>query len=147
MIIMKCVLELAVMRAEADKAYEQEQMRLDNEAKNAFMEATEKAINYCETVIGTHFENQAQNRKDIEYSFKGVILTDRLGNELIAPLYKSGTYANGSPTHKYNSKEAMALAPLKQYLEQFCFTVTQEADIYCWYGLGEQTCVRIDVGV
>lgn len=88
LIIMKCVLELAVMRAEADKAYEQEQMRLDNEAKSAFMEATEKAINYCETVIGTHFESQAQNRKDIEYSFKGVILKDRLGNELIAPYTK-----------------------------------------------------------
>ena len=146
MINMKCVLELNLIRAEADRIYEEEQKALDQAAKVKFANATERAINYCEEVIGKHFEEQAQSRMDIEFDVRGELNRDRLGNYTITLLEFDCCYANGVKAYKPIG-DTLALEPLKEYLKQFCFSVEEVQDTYKWYGIGEKKCIKIKVGI
>ena len=146
MVKMKCVLELGLIRAEADRIYEEEQKVLDQAAKVSFVNATKRAINYCEEVIGKHFEEQAQNRMDIDFEVRGELKRDRLGNYTITLLEFDCYYSNGIKAYKPIG-DTLALEPLKEYLKQFCFSVQEIQDTYKRYGFGEKKCIKIKVGI
>lgn len=143
---MKCVLELGLIRAEADRIYEAEQKELDQKAKMAYGQATERAISYCENVIDEYFEEQARNRKELDFEVRGELNRDRLGNYTITLLEFDCYYSNGTKSYKPTG-DTLALEPLKDYLKQFCFSVQEAQDTYKRYGFGEKKCIKIKVGI
>lgn len=55
---MKCAFEVAMIKNEAEKNYELEQLKLDEECRKAHLETVIKTIAYCEEVIGPSLEKK-----------------------------------------------------------------------------------------
>jgi hypothetical protein len=144
---MKCVAEILAIREYAEAAYKIEQKRLDEEAKEEYAKRIKETIDFCETKINNALVWRAENRfNDISYNLTCVIEKDRLNNKMIIPLEcESKHYANGNKSHRPSKTENYDYETFINYLESFCYIVTEEDCYYQRYNSGTQKGVMFKV--
>ncbi len=145
---MKCALELAMIKNEAEKNYQLEQFVLDEKCREKHLEIIAKTIAYCEEVIGVALEADAVNRKKPYFKLAGMIYEDRVGNKIFSPLdrgYKS--YANGAFSYNVNRDITYDVETLKNYLEKHCYKVEFINHYFKTYGCGERKGSRLEVSI
>lgn len=144
---MKCMAEILAIRLEAEMEYQAEQKRLDEEANLKLLERIEKTIQFCETTINKHFEEQAKRRvTNFYYDTKCVVEKDRLGNKQIILLdIDSVRYANGDISKSPSATKRYDYETLINYLAQFCYKVEFTDSSYKTYGSGSHKCLILTV--
>ena len=138
---MKCAEQYEVLKAMAELAYEVEQRRLDEKAKEDFAKLQKETIDFCDTTLDKFFTTQVENRKCPHFEKKVAFVNDRLGNKMLVFIEFDGQrYANGEFSYKATGKK-LAFDIFKAYLNQHCFSVdTSNEDYYRTYGFGRQEC-------
>lgn len=146
---MKCVAEILAIRASAEVAYQEEQKRLDEQAKVNHVKRIEQTIAFCETKVNDIFVQKAEKRSnDLKYVLKCKIDTDRLGNKMILPLESEGAlYADGTFSYRASETIEYDYKTFFEYLEQFCYKVTEEECVYCTYGSGTRKGTALTVSL
>ena len=146
---MKCVAEILAIRASAEVAYQEGQKRLDEQAKVDHVKRIEQTIAFCETDVNDIFVQKAEKRSnDLKYVLKCKIDTDRLGNKMILPLESEGAlYADGTFSYRASETIEYDYKTFFEYLEQFCYKVTEEEYFYRNYGSGERQGAEIIVSL
>lgn len=139
--------EILAIRLEAEMEYQAEQKRLDEEAKLKYLERVEKTIEFCETTINKHFEEQAKRRvTNFYYDTDCVVDKDRLGNKQIVLLeIDSVRYANGNISKSPSRTKRYDYETLINYLAQFCYKVEFTESSYKTYGSGSHNCLKLTV--
>lgn len=139
---MKCAKELVEMNVKATREWEASRLL-------ALALATEKAIEYCDTVVNDALEALAQSTKPVELQyFERLELTENdYGQMVFQQLQDEGSmYADG--THSFTPYGAPMLADaLVSYLEQHCFKVEITESEYMHYGAGSCSCKLLIVRV
>lgn len=145
---MKCAIEMIMIKNEAEKNYELEQLRLDEECRKAHLETIIKTIAYCEEVIGPSLEKKAMNREIPCFTLAGCIRKNRVGDKLFSPLTGgSRIYANGDFSYDIKYSETYDVETLKNYLEQYCYKVSFSDYYFKTYGIGRRCGDRLEVTV
>lgn len=144
---MKCAFEIAMIKNEAEKNYELEQLKLDEECRKAHLETVIKTIAYCEEVIGPSLEKKAINRETPCFKLKGWIYENRVGDKLFSPLTYDRTYANGDFSYSVKYSETYDVETLKNYLGQYCYKVSFSDYHFKTYGIGRRCGDMLEVTV
>lgn len=146
---MNCVAEIMFIRARAEIEYKEEQERLDLLAREERKEKIVKTIEYCETTINDFFVAKAQNRVvNPQFEIKCVISKDRNDFEMITPLkVVKSNYADLRTEHRPDYEIGFDFLTLKEYLEQFCYTVKVVKDEYWHYDRGSNRANKIIISL
>ena len=139
---MKCAKELVEMNVKASREWEASR-------RLALALATEKAIEYCDTVVNDALEALAQSTKPVklQYSERLQLIKDDYGQTVFRRLHDDGPmYANGD--HSFAPYGAsMLIDVLVSYLKQHCFEVEITDSEYMNYGIGSRPCKLLIVRV
>ena len=139
---MKCAKELVEMNVNASREWEAGRLL-------ALALATEKAIEYCDTVVNDALEALAQSTKPVElrYSERLALAENDYGQVVFQRLHDDGSmYADGD--HSFTPDGApMLVDVLVSYLEQHCFEVEITDSAYRHYGAGSCSCKLLIVRV
>jgi hypothetical protein len=144
---MKCALELSVIKEKAEKQYSFEQMLLDEQCKIKHIDIVADTIEFCENVIGPALEECALNRKTPVFTMRGNFKKDRVGNLIFYPLVRNGSYANGTPSEMMDETRPYDMFTIKNYLENYCFTVSWKDEWYKRYNFGDIKGVKLTVTI
>lgn len=144
---MKCALELAMIKKEADILWEKEEAKKDEIAKKYYKAAVVRSIEFCDTTLDAELTACASNRKKIEYVAQIQFEIDRLGNKLFKFVEPDGTkYADGTLSYSAIG-ENYAWEEFVDYLHSHCFKVNVYSSEYYSYGWGKMVCKTITIGV
>jgi hypothetical protein len=133
---MLCAAELLQVKEKAEKAYQEEQARLDMECAIQLIKKAEKTIEFCKEVIGKDLQEKAETRKELKVEYWIKIYADRLNNELFRLIKPDGhVYADGMASMD-SAGDYYSLTALQSYLEGHCYKVKIEPIEYKTYGLG-----------
>lgn len=133
---MLCAAELLQVKERAEKAYQEEQARLDMECAIQLIKKAEKTIEFCKEVVGKDLQEKAEARKELKVEYWIKIYTDRLNNELFRLIKPDGyVYADGMASMD-SAGDYYSLTALQDYLEGHCYKVKIEPIEYKTYGLG-----------
>ena len=133
---MLCAAELLQVKERAEKAYQEEQARLDMECAVQLIKKVEKTIEFCKEVVGKDLQEKAEARKELKAEYWIKIYTDRLNNELFRLIKPDGSvYADGVASMDVTG-DYYSLTALQDYLEGHCYKVKIEPIEYKTYNLG-----------
>ena len=134
------------LKAMAILSYEISEIAKDTQAEEDYVIFKENAKQFCDTVINEAFVELAANRKKLSFSFLVEISYDRIGHQIVTPLEKGPTYANGESSFR-PSEIRFSLYEFNDYLYENGFVVGLEKATYKRYGWGEKPCIKIIVEI
>lgn len=144
---MKCALELAMVRQEADILWEKEEAKKDEIAKKYYKAAVVRSIEFCDTTLDAALTACANRREKIRYAAQIQFDIDRLGNKLFKFVKPDGTkYADGTLSYSALG-ENYAWKEFVDYLHSHCFEVNVYSGEYYSYGWGKMGCKTIVIEV
>lgn len=144
---MLCAAELLTLRKEAEKEYQEEQIKLDVKCALEFVEAVKNTYKLCEDIINQDLQAKARERMDLKVEYLIVKAKDRLGNELFKMVRpERRRYANGKVSLS-PSGDFYSVKELENFLASHCYKISYKETTYKNYGLGTCYCEKMIISI